>query len=75
MFVAITQPSEPNAAWVRQPALDCIKDLVLKVEVVYVLGLLLLGKHRKRAQKMVSEMNLIPGLSALFDNFIWKVQG
>lgn len=59
----------------KQPAIERIKDLVNKVEVVCVLGLLLLGKHRRRAQKIFAELNLIPGLSNLFDNFIWKLQG
>jgi len=55
--------------------MQCIQDLVYKVEVIYVLGLFLTGKHRKKAQKKLSDLQLIPGLSELFENFIWKVQG
>ncbi|KAF6024045.1 TRPC4AP [Bugula neritina] len=55
--------------------MSIVNSLVYKVEAVHVLGLLLLGKHRRRTQKMVSEMKLIPGLSAVFENFVWKVRG
>lgn len=71
----LSQPSEAQAPWIRQPGMECINNLVYKVEALYVIGLLLLGKNRKKGQKLVAERGLIPGLSTLFENFIWKVQG
>lgn len=71
----MSQPSEADAPWIRQPGMESINKLVYKVEALYTIGLLLLGKNRKRGQKIVAEKGLIPGLSTLFENFIWKVQG
>ena len=43
--------------------------------MLYVLGLLLVGKHRKQVQKELAELQLIPKLNELFDNFIWRSNG
>lgn len=57
-----------------QQGLRITEDLAQRVEVVYVLGLFLLGKHRKKVQRKLAELKLAPGLSELFDQFIWKCQ-
>jgi len=57
------------------PCTSLVNDLVDRVEVLYVLGLLLVGKHRKQVQKELAELQLIPKLSNLFDNFIWRSNG
>ena len=57
------------------PCSGLVNDLVDRVEVLYVLGLLLVGKHRKQVQKELAELQLIPKLSNLFDNFIWRSNG
>jgi len=40
-----------------------------------VLGLLLVGKQRKQVQRNLADLQLIPKLSTLFDNFIWRSNG
>jgi len=57
------------------PCSSLVNDLVDRVEVLYVLGLLLVGKHRKQVQKELAELQLIPKLNDLFDNFIWRSNG
>ncbi|ELU14681.1 hypothetical protein CAPTEDRAFT_176924 [Capitella teleta] len=59
---------------VQQSGLRISTDLILRVQVVYVLGLFLVGKHRKKVQRKLAELHLIPGLSELFEQFIWKCQ-
>ncbi|KAG0714864.1 Short transient receptor potential channel 4-associated protein [Chionoecetes opilio] len=48
--------------------------MLQRVESVYVLGLLLLGKQRKEVQVQLAKLRLIPHLSSLFDLFIWKCE-
>ncbi|XP_037788991.1 short transient receptor potential channel 4-associated protein-like, partial [Penaeus monodon] len=48
--------------------------MLQRVESVYVLGLLLLGKQRKEVQTQLAQLRLIPRLSQLFDLFIWKCE-
>lgn len=48
--------------------------MLQRVESVYVLGLLLLGKQRKDVQTQLAKLKLIPRLSQLFDLFIWKCE-
>ena len=57
------------------PTTSLVNDLVDRVEVLYVLGLLLVGKHRKQVQKELADLQLIPKLSVLFDSFIWRSNG
>ncbi|KAK3605673.1 hypothetical protein CHS0354_013470 [Potamilus streckersoni] len=70
----ITIPTIAGAPMVVQQGLKITEQLIQKVEVVYVLGLFLLGKHRKKVQRKLAELKLAPGLSDLFDQFIWKCQ-
>jgi hypothetical protein len=41
-------------------------------QVLYVLGLLLVGKERKQVQKELAQLQLIPKLSNLFDRSATK---
>ncbi|XP_061428121.1 short transient receptor potential channel 4-associated protein [Lethenteron reissneri] len=45
---------------------------VYKVEVLYLLCVLLTGKHRDEVHKLLAEFRLIPGLNDLFEKLIWK---
>ncbi len=72
--VGISVPASPGGPMVQQSGLKISTDLILRVEVVYVLGLFLVGKHRKKVQRKLAELQLVPGLSELFDQFIWKCQ-
>ena len=60
---------------ISDPTNKLVNDLVDRVEVLYVLGLLLVGKHRKQVQKELADLRLIPLLSNLFDSFIWRSNG
>jgi hypothetical protein len=42
------------------------------LQVLYVLGLLLVGKERKQVQKELAQLQLIPKLSNLFDRSVTK---
>ncbi|KAL4234774.1 Short transient receptor putative channel 4-associated protein [Mactra antiquata] len=70
----ITAPTTAESPMQKQQGLTITEELVQRVEVVYVLGLFLLGKHRKKVQRKLAELKLAPGLSDLFDQFIWKCQ-
>ncbi|XP_005093556.1 short transient receptor potential channel 4-associated protein isoform X1 [Aplysia californica] len=70
----VSEPTSDGSPMVAQQALTITEELVQRVEVVYVLGLFLLGKHRKKVQRKLAELKLASGLSELFDQFIWKCQ-
>ncbi|CAL1542010.1 unnamed protein product [Lymnaea stagnalis] len=70
----VSEPTSEGHPMVAQQALTITEELVQRVEVVYVLGLFLLGKHRKKVQRKLAELKLASGLSDLFDQFIWKCQ-
>ncbi|XP_060063786.1 short transient receptor potential channel 4-associated protein-like [Ylistrum balloti] len=70
----ISEPTSAGGPMNIQQGLKITEELVQRVEVVYVLGLFLLGKHRKKVQRKLAELKLAPGLSELFDQFIWKCQ-
>ncbi|XP_061163196.1 short transient receptor potential channel 4-associated protein-like isoform X2 [Saccostrea echinata] len=70
----ISEPTTAGGPMNQQQGLKITEELVQRVEVVYVLGLFLLGKHRKKVQRKLAELKLAPGLSELFDQFIWKCQ-
>lgn len=70
----ISEPTTAGGPMNVQQGLKITEELVQRVEVVYVLGLFLLGKHRKKVQRKLAELKLAPGLSELFDQFIWKCQ-
>jgi hypothetical protein len=44
-------------------------------QALYVIGLLLAGKHRKQVQDELSQMHISQRLSALFESFCWKRRG
>jgi len=60
---------------VADPCSSLVADLTDRVEVLFVLGLLMVGKQRKQVQKSLAELELIPKLSILFDSFIWRSNG
>jgi len=70
----VSEPTSDGSSMVAQQSLTITEELVQRVEVVYVLGLFLLGKHRKKVQRKLAELKLASGLSELFDQFIWKCQ-
>ncbi|XP_070576007.1 short transient receptor potential channel 4-associated protein-like [Ptychodera flava] len=47
-------------------------EVMYKVEVLYVLCLLLTGKQRNKVQEMLAETKLIPSLNEIFEKIIWK---
>ncbi|XP_074645755.1 short transient receptor potential channel 4-associated protein-like [Tubulanus polymorphus] len=70
----ISEPSAVDSPFIQQPGIKISMQLVQRVEVIYVIGLFLVGKHRKKIQRKVADLKLIPGLNDLFDHFIWKCQ-
>ena len=44
----ISAPAAPGGPMIQQSGLKISTDLILRVQVVYVLGLFLVGKHRKK---------------------------
>ncbi|XP_022103399.1 short transient receptor potential channel 4-associated protein-like [Acanthaster planci] len=53
-------------------SLKTMHELVYKVEVLYVLCLLLTGKQRTKVHEMLSKYKLMAGLNVLFDKVIWR---
>ena len=51
-YVGISACSVPGGPLVQQSGLKISNELILRVHVVYVLGLLLVGKHRKKVNKL-----------------------
>ena len=56
----------------NKAAISIADHLLIRIESLYVLSLLLIGKHRKKVQKEFAELALIPKLSNMMDNFVWK---
>ena len=56
----------------NKAAVSIADHLLIRIEALYVLSLLMIGKHRKKVQKELAELALIPKLSNLMDNFVWK---
>ena len=48
MIVGISVQTSPTGPMVQQAGLKISFDLIKRVQVVYVLGLFLVGKHRKK---------------------------
>ena len=67
----LSEATVANGQLQFQPSLKIATDLMQRVEVVYVLGLFLVGKYRKRVQRKLAELRLIPGMSEVFDSFKW----
>ncbi|XP_051529100.1 short transient receptor potential channel 4-associated protein-like [Myxocyprinus asiaticus] len=53
-------------------SMKIIHEIMYKVEVLYVLCVLLMGRQRNQVHKMLAEFRLIPGLNNLFDKLIWR---
>jgi Trpc4-associated protein len=56
----------------NQPALITASKLNNFVHVLYTLSLLLVGKERKKVQKLLTECGLATALNDLFDYLIWN---
>ncbi|XP_019734915.1 transient receptor potential cation channel, subfamily C, member 4 associated protein a [Hippocampus comes] len=54
------------------PSMKIVHEIMYKVEVLYVLCVLLMGRQRNQVHKMLAEFRLIPGLNNLFDKLIWR---
>uniref|UniRef100_A0A4W3JF61 Transient receptor potential cation channel, subfamily C, member 4 associated protein a n=1 Tax=Callorhinchus milii TaxID=7868 RepID=A0A4W3JF61_CALMI len=53
-------------------SMKIMHEIMYKVEVLYVLCVLLMGRQRNQVHKMLAEYRLIPGLNNLFDKLIWR---
>ncbi|XP_062897018.1 short transient receptor potential channel 4-associated protein-like [Mobula hypostoma] len=53
-------------------SMKIMHEIMYKVEVLYVLCVLLMGRQRNQVHKMLAEFRLIPGLNNLFDKLIWR---
>ncbi|XP_014909984.1 transient receptor potential cation channel, subfamily C, member 4 associated protein a [Poecilia latipinna] len=53
-------------------SMKTVHEIMYKVEVLYVLCVLLMGRQRNQVHKMLAEFRLIPGLNNLFDKLIWR---
>ncbi|KAI4902957.1 hypothetical protein NFI96_015896 [Prochilodus magdalenae] len=53
-------------------SMKVMHEIMYKVEVLYVLCVLLMGRQRNQVHKMLAEFRLIPGLNNLFDKLIWR---
>ncbi|KAM9408097.1 transient receptor potential cation channel, subfamily C, member 4 associated protein a [Pholidichthys leucotaenia] len=61
------------ASPMRMPySMKIVHEIMYKVEVLYVLCVLLMGRQRNQVHKMLAEFRLIPGLNNLFDKLIWR---
>lgn len=47
-LAGVSEPTTPGGLMTQQQGLKIMEELVQRVEVVYVLGLFLVGKHRKK---------------------------
>uniref|UniRef100_A0A8C1FB06 Transient receptor potential cation channel, subfamily C, member 4 associated protein b n=1 Tax=Cyprinus carpio carpio TaxID=630221 RepID=A0A8C1FB06_CYPCA len=59
--------------WLPQ-SMKIVHEIMYKVEVLYVLCVLLMGRQRNQVHRMLAEFKLIPGLNDLFDKLIWRRQ-
>ncbi|XP_065142128.1 transient receptor potential cation channel, subfamily C, member 4 associated protein b [Paramisgurnus dabryanus] len=55
-------------------SMKIVHEIMYKVEVLYVLCVLLMGRQRNQVHRMLAEFKLIPGLNNLFDKLIWRKQ-
>uniref|UniRef100_A0A8C1IEX4 Transient receptor potential cation channel, subfamily C, member 4 associated protein a n=1 Tax=Cyprinus carpio TaxID=7962 RepID=A0A8C1IEX4_CYPCA len=53
-------------------SMKIVHEIMYKVEVLYVLCVLLMGRQRNQVHKMLAEFRLIPGLNNLFEKLIWR---
>ncbi|XP_015924383.2 short transient receptor potential channel 4-associated protein [Parasteatoda tepidariorum] len=69
----ISQWSEYSCSGPLKTSIRISLELTFRADAVCVLGLLLVGRHRKDVQKELADLKLVPQLSNLFDHFIWKI--
>ncbi|XP_077070478.1 transient receptor potential cation channel, subfamily C, member 4 associated protein b [Siphateles boraxobius] len=55
-------------------SMKIVHEIMYKVEVLYVLCVMLMGRQRNQVHRMLAEFKLIPGLNNLFDKLIWRKQ-
>ncbi|XP_041080693.1 short transient receptor potential channel 4-associated protein-like [Polyodon spathula] len=53
-------------------SMKIVHEIMYKVEVLYVICVLLMGRQRTQVHKMLAEFKLIPGINYLFDKLIWR---
>ncbi|XP_012672167.1 short transient receptor potential channel 4-associated protein [Clupea harengus] len=53
-------------------SMKIVHEIMYKVEVLYVLCVMLMGRQRNQVHRMLAEFKLIPGLNNLFDKLIWR---
>ncbi|XP_067142158.1 short transient receptor potential channel 4-associated protein-like isoform X2 [Centruroides vittatus] len=68
----ISQWSDTNGLMRPESAIQIATEFSFRANAVCVLGLLLVGRHRRKVQKELAELGLIPQLSELFDHFVWR---
>ncbi|XP_005986734.1 short transient receptor potential channel 4-associated protein isoform X2 [Latimeria chalumnae] len=73
-----TESSDESALAASPPrsrlphSMKIMHEIMYKVEVLYVLCVLLMGRQRNQVHKMIAEFKLIPGLNNLFEELIWR---
>ncbi|XP_078689700.1 short transient receptor potential channel 4-associated protein-like isoform X1 [Branchiostoma floridae x Branchiostoma belcheri] len=53
-------------------AMKAMREIMYKVEVLYVLCILITGKQRNKVQELMAKYKLIPRLNELYEDLIWK---
>ena len=69
----VSAMSQRNGPLVKQSGLRISTDLILRVQVVYVLGLFLVGKHRKKVWHGFDVLDLLSTLK--WDCDLWRKIG
>ncbi|XP_053309414.1 short transient receptor potential channel 4-associated protein [Spea bombifrons] len=64
--------ANPSSRTQLPQSMKIMHEIMYKVEVLYVLCVLLMGRQRNQVHKMIAEFKLIPGLNNLFDKLIWR---
>ncbi|KAG9473805.1 hypothetical protein GDO78_004227 [Eleutherodactylus coqui] len=64
--------ANPSSRTQLTQSMKIMHEIMYKVEVLYVLCVLLMGRQRNQVHKMIAEFKLIPGLNNLFDKLIWR---
>jgi hypothetical protein len=54
-------------------ALELPSQLTRRVDALYLLSLLLTGSQRGKVQEILAKLGIGPLLSALFEQFLWKL--
>ncbi|KAM3922550.1 LOW QUALITY PROTEIN: short transient receptor potential channel 4-associated protein [Leptodactylus fuscus] len=67
-----TSLANPSSRTQLPQSMKIMHEIMYKVEVLYVLCVLLMGRQRNQVHKMIAEFKLIPGLNNLFDKLIWR---